>query len=104
VHPDALDPQINALLDNLLADLGVGQDENRIRSIRDRFQIGLTRIALEGGQARVDRVNGVSLLLELAVAQVAACLALVRNTHHGNPFLSEKVLDEDVDLGHKLSF
>src|SRR5579859_3074462 len=104
VHPDAIDPEINTLLDDFLADRRVSQDENGVRLIRDRLQIGIAGIALESGQMWIDRIDTIPRLLEFVVGQVAAGLALVANTHHRDLFLGQEVLDEGINLGHKNSF
>jgi hypothetical protein len=76
MHPDALDAQINTLLDDLVGDIGIGEDEHRLRLVGNGFQVRVARIALKGRQVRIDGEDGVARFLELVVAQVATGLPL----------------------------
>ncbi len=64
VHPDVLDAQFNALVHDLIRHLRVGEDEDRIHLVGDGAQVGVARRTVKGGDARVDRVDLVAIVLE----------------------------------------
>jgi hypothetical protein len=104
VHPDVLDAEIHALPDDLVGDLGVGEDEDGIRLLGDGFQIRVAGVAFEGVEARINGADGVAGFFELAVAQVATGLAFVRDADHGDIFLGEEIFYEGIDVSHGGSF
>ena len=77
MHPDTLDAEINALLDDLFGDFRIGENKNSLRLLGDRFQVRVARIAFKSRQARVDCADGISRRLEPVVGSVAARLAFV---------------------------
>ena len=68
MHPHMFDAQIHAVADNLVRHPGIRQDEDRIRFGRQRGQVGVTGLALERSEARVDRVDFVPGILEILYA------------------------------------
>jgi hypothetical protein len=60
VHPDALDTQLNAFLDDLLGDFGVGENENSIRLLGNRLQVRIAQITLKGRDARIDGADSIA--------------------------------------------
>src|SRR3990172_2074693 len=104
VHPNVPDSEINALLDDEVGDLRLGQNEDRLRLLGYRVQVRVAWGALETRHPRIDGGDFVSGSLELAVAQIAACLALIRNPDHRDLLLSQEVLHQDVYRRHVVSF
>ena len=96
-----LDAQINALLDDLLGDFGIGENEHRLRLLGNSFQIRIARSTIKSRQVRVDREDGIAGLLELTIAEIAAGLAFIRYTDHSDLFLSEEVVYERINLGRE---
>ena len=87
VHPDVLHTQIHTLLDDLIRHLWAGQDENRIRFLRDGLQIRVAGFALELADARVDGEDLVAVFFEFGVRQVAAGFAFIGNADHSDLLL-----------------
>ena len=104
MHPDSLDAEIYALLDDLLCDSGIGEDKNPIRLLRDRLQIRVARIAFKARQPRIDRADGIARFFKFSVSKVAARLAFVRDADNGDLFLILEILHEVINLRHESSF
>ena len=103
VHPDMLDAEVHALLDNLIGYLWTGKDEDRIHFLGDGFQIRVAGITIERGDARVHSKHFVAIILELGVSHVAACFAFIGNTYHRDLLLREKILYHVIDLCHEIT-
>ena len=67
MHPDVFDAEFHALVNDLLRHLRVGKDEDRVHFFGKRFQVGVARIPLECGDARVDRVDLIAIVLEFFI-------------------------------------
>ena len=79
MHPNVLNSQVNTLLDDLLCHLGTCQDEYSIHFFRDGFQVRVTGIAVECNHVRADGEYLIPVFLEVAIGQITAGVALLRN-------------------------
>lgn len=77
VHPDVFDAEFHALLNDLIRHFGIREQEDRIRFGGDGSQVGVTGVALERSDARVDGEDLIARILEFCVGEIASCIALV---------------------------
>jgi hypothetical protein len=77
MHPDMRYTQFRTLPDDLFGDLGAGEDKDGVDLFGDGLQVGITGVVLVGSDARINRIDLISIFLEVLVGRIAARLALV---------------------------
>jgi hypothetical protein len=85
VHPDMLDAEIHALLDDLLGDFRIGEDKYRLWPFGDGLEVWIAGVAIKCCCVRVDGAHLISLRLEFAICRLQP-LAAYSNADDRDPF------------------
>jgi hypothetical protein len=75
VHPDLLDPELDALAHRLVGGLGSCSDHDRVDTAGDRLQVVIRPVALDLVGVRVDGEDLVASLAQAPVDDVAAVVS-----------------------------
>ena len=76
MHPDVLDAEFHALLNDLIGDFGIGENEDGVGPVRDRLEVGIAGFAFKRSQARIDGGDGITGRLKPMVTCIATRLTL----------------------------
>src|SRR4029079_1897432 len=101
VHPDALDPEVDALVHRALGAVGPGADDDPVDVAGDLAQVVVAAVALDLVGVRVDREDLVAPLAEALVDDIAAvALGVPGDAGDGDSLAGQELRRRVVDALH----
>src|SRR5262245_39576945 len=99
MHPDAANAGRMAVADDPLGGFRPRDDHHAVDAARNRLQVRIAALAIEGRQVRVDGDDVVAGLLEALVDQIADRVAapVPRHTSHRDALLREEVVNPGIE-------